>query len=360
MSRDILLTDIRRDDSQPRKKFDADSIAELAQSIKANGLLSPILLRQDDDGYIIVAGERRYRAVQSLGWETIAADVREIDAGGARWAALVENVQRDDLTPIEEANAYRALLDTGISQTELGKRIGKGQSYIATKLRLLKMPKGLQNSLDTGEINEGHAKQLLRIDNEVDMAWVTVAVTNLKMPVRVLKAWVDLMTIDRRASMLFWPGTESPDDLVQWGNVDPDQTLSIARAYEVIRNWTEENGLGDQLPKVPKAKYQIMPDMQPAEYASFKSSVAKHGVITPVRVDENGEILDGHQRVRAWNELRAEGVDLPEYPVIVHSGMTEGQKADLISGLNVIRSHYTDGQRAAIAVNSMANDEYVT
>jgi ParB family chromosome partitioning protein len=96
MSRDIPVTEIRQDETQPRIHLDESTIAELAQSIEANGLLSPILVRQDGDGYIIVAGERRFRAVVSLGWTTIPADVREFDADSAQWAALVENVQRDE------------------------------------------------------------------------------------------------------------------------------------------------------------------------------------------------------------------------------------------------------------------------
>lgn len=104
-------------------------------------------------------------AAKLLGWATIPAEVRNIDADGARWLALVENIQRSDLSPIEEANAYKAMLDSGITQTALGERIGKGQSYIATKLRLLKLPKQVQQYLADGLLTEGHAKQLLRLDS---------------------------------------------------------------------------------------------------------------------------------------------------------------------------------------------------
>jgi len=163
MSRDILLNLIDPDSEQPRKQFDAVKLAELAQSIKQSGLAVPILLRPAGDRFIIVHGERRYRAAFSLGWDTIPAEVRDISASEAKWLALAENVQRADLSPIEEARAYQARLADGITQTELGKRIGKTQSYVATKLRFLRLPHEVQAALDDGAISEGHAKQLLRV-----------------------------------------------------------------------------------------------------------------------------------------------------------------------------------------------------
>jgi ParB family chromosome partitioning protein len=163
MSRDILLNLIDPDPGQPRKHFDQAALDELAQSIKANGLAVPILLRPHNDRFVIVHGERRYRAAVSLEWETIAADVRDIAPEDARWLALVENVQRDDLSPIEEAQAYQDGLSDGLTQKALGERIGKTQSYIAQKLRLLKLPPPIQFYLNRKAISEGHARQLMRL-----------------------------------------------------------------------------------------------------------------------------------------------------------------------------------------------------
>lgn len=193
MSRDIILSLIDTDPAQPRKHFDGVKIAELAESMHGNGLIVPIMVRPVGDRFVIVHGERRYRAAVSLGWATIPADVRELDSEAARWFALVENIQRADLSPIEEANAYKAMLDTGITQTELGKRIGKGQSYIATKLRLLTLPGGVQESIDKGELTEGHAKQLLRLNKAPfeTCGWVYRAVTNYGLTVAATSALVD-------------------------------------------------------------------------------------------------------------------------------------------------------------------------
>lgn len=164
MSRDISLDLIDVDPEQPRRHFDEGLLGELAASIEANGLIVPILLRPVGERFVIVHGERRFRASQSLGWSTLPAEVRDLDVETARWMALVENIQRADLSPIEEAQAYAAALATGVTQLQLGKRIGKTQSYIAQKLRLLKMAPEVQEALAAGTISEGIARQLLRLD----------------------------------------------------------------------------------------------------------------------------------------------------------------------------------------------------
>ena len=166
MSRDILIDLIDADPDQPRRNFDPELLAELAASIKANGLAVPILLRPVGGRFVIVHGERRFRACRSLGWTTIPADVRDLDEETARWLALVENIQRADLSPIEEAQAYEAALATGLTQKQLGERVGKSQSYIAQKLRLLKMPPEVQAAIADGAISEGIARQLLRLEPE--------------------------------------------------------------------------------------------------------------------------------------------------------------------------------------------------
>ena len=165
MSRDILISLIDADPDQPRCNFDAVKLQELAASMVGTGLIVPIMVRPNGDRFIIVHGERRYRAAKALGWEFIPADVRELDTDAARWFALVENVQRADLSPIEEAKAFRTLLEGSITQGALGERIGKTQSYIAQKLRLLKLPDTVQAAIEQGSITEGHARQLLKIDD---------------------------------------------------------------------------------------------------------------------------------------------------------------------------------------------------
>ena len=163
MSRDIPLGLIDPDPDQPRKHFDPAALDELAGSMAANGQAVPIMVRPTGDRFAIVHGERRWRAAAALGWPTVRGEVRELDAEAARWLALIENIQRADLTPTEEAHAYQARLAEGLTQAELGRRIGKTQSAIAQKLRLLSLPAPVSVYLERGALTEGHARQLLRI-----------------------------------------------------------------------------------------------------------------------------------------------------------------------------------------------------
>jgi ParB/RepB/Spo0J family partition protein len=164
VSRDTLITVIDPDPEQPRKVFDEATLAELAESMAANGLAVPILVRPTLDGrFLIVHGERRWRAAQRLGWESIPAEVRELTPDDAHWLSLVENVQRSNLSPIEEAQAFQARLDTGLTQEALGQRIGKHRTYVAQKLRLLTLPSALQYYLNHGALSEGHARELLTL-----------------------------------------------------------------------------------------------------------------------------------------------------------------------------------------------------
>ena len=164
MTQDISLRDIQPDPQQPRKHFDETKLQELAASMAADGLLSPIMVRPEGDKLIIVHGERRYRAALLLGWETIPATVQEISADRARVLALVENIQRSNLTPIEEARAFQSIMETqGLTHDELAKTIGKSRSYVTQKMRLLKLPSHLSYFMEKGILSEGHIRQLLRL-----------------------------------------------------------------------------------------------------------------------------------------------------------------------------------------------------
>lgn len=164
MSRDIPITLIDPDPDQPRRHFDETTLQELADSLVANRQIVPITVRPVGERFVIVQGERRWRAAQLAGLATLRAEVSDIAPDAAYLLALIENLQRNDLTPLEEANAYERLLAGGYNQTSLGQRIGKSQSYIAQKLRLLKLPVEVQTALDEGKLSEGHARQLLRLE----------------------------------------------------------------------------------------------------------------------------------------------------------------------------------------------------
>src|SRR5690606_34722965 len=148
---------------QPRTIFDEEKIEELAKTIHTHGMIQPIVVRSiENDHYEIIAGERRYRAVKKLGWDTIPAILKDFNDKETASVALIENLQREELSPIEEAMAYNQLLEIhGLTQEALAQRLGKSQSTIANKLRLLKLPKEVHDALLTKEVTERHARALI-------------------------------------------------------------------------------------------------------------------------------------------------------------------------------------------------------
>lgn len=165
---EVNVASIHPNPYQPRATFDEESIAELAQSIQQVGLLQPLLVRKVDDGYELVAGERRLRAVTSLGMEKVACIVQQdIEDESSAMMALIENLQREDLHYLEEAQCYQKLLETyGLTQEELANRLGKSQSSIANKLRLLKLSDDVKAAMTEKRLSERHARALLKLTDD--------------------------------------------------------------------------------------------------------------------------------------------------------------------------------------------------
>jgi ParB family transcriptional regulator, chromosome partitioning protein len=164
-SRRVLEMDIHRihpNPSQPRKAFREGGLSELADSIRANGILQPILVRHVDGGYEIIAGERRWRAAQAAGLHQVPILVKDVEEEKRLELALVENLQREDLNPVEEARAYRLLIDElGYTQETVAEKVGKDRATVANMLRLLKLPDSGLKALEEGMITIGHAKAIL-------------------------------------------------------------------------------------------------------------------------------------------------------------------------------------------------------
>jgi ParB family chromosome partitioning protein len=152
---------------QPRALFDEEALASLAASIVEVGVLQPIIVREAEEGsYTLVAGERRWRAARKVGLQEIPAIIRESDDRSLLTEALVENLQREDLSPLEEATAYQELLeDFGLTHEEVGSRVGKSRSAVTNSLRLLQLPAAIQGKLERGELSAGHARALLGLDD---------------------------------------------------------------------------------------------------------------------------------------------------------------------------------------------------
>lgn len=183
----IALADIIPNQFQPRMNFDEQELQELAQSIKEHGIIQPLVLRKMGAKYEIIAGERRYRAAGMAGLTTVPAIISNIDDQTSAEVALVENVQRKDLTAIEEARSYKNILDKGyLTQEQLAKKMGISQPAIANKLRLLNLDKTVQDALLNGKISERHARSLLALEShEKQRAWLD-RIINQRLTVRQL------------------------------------------------------------------------------------------------------------------------------------------------------------------------------
>ena len=179
---------IKSNESQPRKSFDDEKIMELAESIKSNGIIQPLILRKDKDEYIIVAGERRWRAAKYIGIKEIPAVIMDLTENQILEISLIENIQREDLNSIEEAIAYKKLItDFDLTQEQLSKRIGKSRVAITNTMRLLNLSEDVQQYIIEGVISEGHGRALLAITDSKLQCELAQNVIDDKLSVRELE-----------------------------------------------------------------------------------------------------------------------------------------------------------------------------
>lgn len=194
----LPIASIVTNPDQPRKSFDETQLSELSDSIKQNGVLQPILVRKKGDMYEIVAGERRYQASKLAGLKEIPAIVRDIDDAEVFQLALIENLQRSDLTPIEEARGYRQLLDTkGLTQEGLAKILSKSRSAIANTLRLMDLPQEVQDMMEEGQITAGHARAILAVPTEEGRIKLAQKVVAENLTVRQTENLAPLFSVTR-------------------------------------------------------------------------------------------------------------------------------------------------------------------
>ena len=188
---EIALDEIKKNPYQPRTYFNEEKLNELKESIEKNGLLQPIIVKKAVKGYYIIAGERRYRAFELLGRKEIPAIIKEMTDEEMMVFAVLENLQREDLSALEESESYKNLMDKmSLTQEELAKKLGKSRPYIANSLRLLKLPTEIKNKLEQGVISTAHARTLLSLKTKKAMEEVCVLVVERKMSVRELEEYV--------------------------------------------------------------------------------------------------------------------------------------------------------------------------
>lgn len=193
----LSISEIVRNPNQPRKTFDEDKLAELADSIRQNGVLQPILVRRKGQKYEIVAGERRYQASKLAGLKEIPAVVREIDDDKVFQLALIENLQRSDLSPIEEAKGYKQLLmSRSLTQEELAKILSKSRSAIANTLRLMDLPVEVQHMMEQELLTAGHARAILAVPSEEGRIKLAKKVVTESLTVRQTENLAPLFSVE--------------------------------------------------------------------------------------------------------------------------------------------------------------------
>ena len=210
--KDIPLAAISPNPWQPRREFNEAALAELAASIEASGLLQPVVVRPVGSRFELIAGERRLRAVTRLGWTTIPAVVREVDDQAALTLALIENLQRDDLSALDEALGYQRLMaEFHMPQAEVARLVGKDRSTVANTLRLLKLPADVQEMLQEKKFSEGHARALLGLEDAAAISRVAADAVERGWSVREVEAVVRGDAPERpRGRMMKKPPPQKP------------------------------------------------------------------------------------------------------------------------------------------------------
>jgi ParB family transcriptional regulator, chromosome partitioning protein len=218
---DLPVGVIRRNPRQPRRVFESAALEELAMSIASVGVVQPVIVRKVEDGYELIAGERRWRAAQQAGYTVIPAIIRSASDVESLELALVENVVRQQLNPVDEAYALRVLLeDLGATQESLAARVGKSRSAIANKMRLLELPAAVQESLASGALSEGHGRALLGLTERGEQLQLARRAADKGMSVRQVEAEVRRLTEKPKS-----PGTPAGTEL------DPEFADEVREAF---------------------------------------------------------------------------------------------------------------------------------
>ena len=182
---ELNVNELRPNPYQPRTVFDEDALNELAESIKENGVIEPIIVKKSIKGYDVIAGERRLKASKIAGKETIPAIIRQLSDDKMAEIALLENLQRENLTAIEEAKAYKSLIDKlNLTQEQLAKKVSKSRSHVTNMLGLLRLPKEVQNMIQNKKLTMGHARALSKLENEEEIIKMAKEIAEEKLSVR--------------------------------------------------------------------------------------------------------------------------------------------------------------------------------
>jgi ParB family chromosome partitioning protein len=243
---DIAIDQLKPNPLQPRRKWDPESLEELAQSIQDTGILQPLIVVPDGETYRIIVGERRWRAAKKIGLPTIPVLVRNLTEAQQHEAMLIENLQREDLNPIEIANAYQKMIqDFGMTQEEVAQKVGKDRASVANTLRLLKLPAEIQELIADGKLSMGHARALIPVENPEQQRSMAHRIIKNGLSVREVEKWV------RRL--------QSPPDKPPPSPVDPNLLIVQEELLKLLG--TKVTIAGDQNKGVLKIFYYTLDDL---------------------------------------------------------------------------------------------------
>ncbi|MGD9344361.1 MAG: ParB/RepB/Spo0J family partition protein [Candidatus Aminicenantes bacterium] len=243
---DISVDQLKANPLQPRTKWDPETLEELAQSIRDTGILQPLVAVPDGETYTIIVGERRWRAAKKIGLKTIPVLVRNLTEAQQHEAMLIENLQREDLNPIEIANAYQKMIqDFGLTQEEVAQKVGKDRASVANTLRLLKLPDEIQDLIAGGKLSMGHARALIPVDNPGKQRSMANRIVRDGLSVREVEKWV------RRL--------QSPPEKPPQRPMDPDLLIVQEELLKLLG--TKVTVSGDQNKGVLKIFYYTLDDL---------------------------------------------------------------------------------------------------
>ena len=250
-ARELPLDAIEPNPQQPRKSFGADQSAELAESIREHGILQPLLVRQLSGGrYQLVAGERRWRAAALAGLERVPVVVVDVPDRDMLTLALVENLQREDLNPIDQAVAFQYLIDAGLTQAQVAERIGKSRSSVANSVRLLQLPEDLRAEVTAGRLGEGHARALLGAPPELRMQLAGDVIAQ-QLTVREIEEAVRRLQASMRLSDTPEPDDDAepapPPDTEAWDRWREDAAEQLQRAFGTRVSVSHESSTGGRI-----------------------------------------------------------------------------------------------------------------
>ena len=290
---EVPLEDILPNRFQPRLEFDDRGLEELAASIKEHGIIQPLVLRRIDDKYEIIAGERRFKAASLAGLKTVPAVIANIDDNKSAEVAIVENVQRRDLTPIEEARSFKKMIDKGYTQSDLAKKMGISQSAIANKLRLLNLAEEVQDALLNNKISERHARSLLTLSNKEDQIKWLNKIIDERLTVRALD---DLLKEQSKSNIEDNPNTDDSDvPLIKALDID-----AIKKEATELPKINDSSNFNQKMEQLEREKL-FNPDIIPVEQTSNNSKNNFFNFLENETVNMNVEEADLKAPVITFN-----------------------------------------------------------